>query len=137
MVNRVILVGHCTRDTVAIATQGKPMARMRLATNSMWRDANGERQESTEYHSIVLYGRISEMAAYYAVKGRAVYVEGRLRTGEFTDGDGNRRFSTEVVAETVKLLGAGRRDEADVPNADPEPEGVPVTSRRTTRGKPA
>ena len=80
MVNRVILVGHCTRDTVAVATQGKPMARMRLATNSMWRDANGERQESTEYHSIVLYGRISEMAADYAVKGRAVYVEGRLRT---------------------------------------------------------
>jgi single-strand DNA-binding protein len=137
MVNRVILVGHCTRDTVAIATQGKPMARMRLATNSMWRDANGERQESTEYHSIVLYGRISEVAAHYAVKGRAVYVEGRLRTREFTDSDGNRRFSTEVVAETVKLLGAVRRDEADVPNADPEPEGVPVTSRRTTRGKPA
>jgi single-strand DNA-binding protein len=138
MVNRVIRAGHCTWDTVAIATQGKPMARMRLATNSVWRDANGDRQEAVEYHSIVLFGRISEVALQYAVKGRAVYVEGRLRTREFTDGDGNRRFSTKVVAETVKLLGGGRRDEADgVPDAEPEPAGEPVTGRRTTRRKAA
>src|SRR5258708_7138696 len=57
MVNRVILDGHCTRDTVRVATQGKPMARMRVATNSVWRDANGDRQETTEYHSIVLFAR--------------------------------------------------------------------------------
>ena len=57
----------------------------------MWRDANGERQEATEYQSIVLFGRISEAAQQYAVKGRAVYVEGRLRTRDFTDGDGNCR----------------------------------------------
>lgn len=62
MVNRVILVGHCTRDTVQIATQGKAMARMRIATNSKWRDANGEWQEAAEFHSVVLFGRLAEVA---------------------------------------------------------------------------
>lgn len=67
-----------------------------------------------------------------------MYVEGRLRSRDFTDGDGNRRFSTEVIAETVKLLGAGRRDKAEtVPDADPGPDGEPVTARRTTRRKAA
>jgi hypothetical protein len=80
MVNCVILAGHCTQDTAGIATQGKPMARMRLATNSVWRDANGERREATEYHSIVLFGRISMVAQQYAVKGRAMYIESRLAT---------------------------------------------------------
>ena len=67
-----------------------------------------------------------------------MYVEGRLRTRDFTDGNGNRRFSTEIIAETVKLLGAARRDEADsVPDAEPESDGVPVTARRTARAKAA
>ena len=64
-----------------------------------------------------------------------MYVEGRLRTRDFTDGDGNRRFSTEVIAETVKLLGAGRRDEAEtVPYAEPEPDAEPATAHRPTTG---
>ena len=95
MVNRVILVGNSTRDTVQITTQGKAMARMRLATNNMWRDAAGSRQESAEFHSIVLFDRLAEVAVQYCMKGRAVYIEGRLRTRDSTDGDGNRRFSTE------------------------------------------
>jgi single-strand DNA-binding protein len=99
MVNRVILAGHCARDTVGIATQGKPMARMRIATSSVWRDANGERQESTEFHTVVVFGRLAEIAQQYCVTGRAVYLEGRLRTRDYVDGDGNRRFSTEVIAD--------------------------------------
>ncbi len=140
MVNRVILAGHCARDTVAIATQGKPMARMRVATNAVWLNASGERQESTEFHSVVLFGRLAEIAQQYCVKGRAVYLEGRLRTRDFVDGDGNRRFSTEVIAESVKLLGSGRRDDAEpVPDADTEPgPDEPVTARRrAARGKAA
>ena len=85
MVNRVILLGHCTRDTVQIATQGKAMARMRLATNAVWRDADGERQEATEYHSIVVFGRLAEVAQQYCMKGRGVYLEGRLRTRNFVE----------------------------------------------------
>ncbi len=137
MVNRVILDGHCTRDTVRVATQGKPMARMRVATNSVWRDANGDRQETTEYHSIVLFGRTAEVAEQFAVKGRSVYVEGRLRTRDFTDGDGNRRFSTEVIADSVKFLGAARRDEADgVPDTAPEPDPAAPPGGRPRSGLP-
>ena len=130
MVNRVILVGHCTRDTVQIATQGKAMARMRIATNSVWRDAGGERQEAAEFHSVVLFGRLAEITLQYCGKGRAVYVEGRLRTRDFVDSEGHRRFSTEVIAESVKLLGSGRRDET-------EPESVPVDEPDTTVAQPA
>jgi single-strand DNA-binding protein len=93
MVNRVILVGHCVRDTVQIATQGKAMARLRIATNASWRDAAGERQESTEFHSIVAFGRLAEVAQQYCAKGRRVYLEGRLRTRDYTDASGVRRFS--------------------------------------------
>jgi single-strand DNA-binding protein len=143
MVNRVILVGHCTRDTVQIATQGKAMARMRLAMNAVWRDANGERQEATEYHSIVLFDRLAEVAQQYCVKGRGVYLEGRLRTRDFVDSDGVRRFSTDVIADTIKLLGGGRRADAE-PQSDGEVDGAlevaeaaPVARRRAGRGKAA
>ncbi len=119
MVNRVILDGHCTRDTVRVATQGKPMARMRVATNSVWRDANGDRQETTEYHSIVLFGRTAEVAEQFAVKGRSVYVEGRLRTRDFTDGDGNRRFSTESVRGALRMpVGGGTAMSAYIVDRD-------------------
>jgi single-strand DNA-binding protein len=123
MVNRVILGGHCTRDTVQIATQGKAMARMRLATNAVWRDADGERQEATEYHSIVLFGRLAEVAQQYCAKGRAVYLEGRLRTRDFVDSAGVRRFSTDIIADTIRLLGSGRRADAE-PQSDGEPDGA-------------
>jgi single-strand DNA-binding protein len=143
MVNRVILAGHCTRDTVQIATQGKAMARMRLATNAVWRDADGERQEATEYHSIVVFGRLAEVAQQYCVKGRGIYLEGRLRTRDFVDSEGNRRWSTEVIADTIKLLGSGQRADAE-PQSDAEPdealevaEAAPVVRRRAGRGKAA
>jgi single-strand DNA-binding protein len=138
MVNRVTLVGHCTRETVKIATQGRAMARMRLATNNVWRDAAGERQESAEFHSIVLFDRLAEVAVQYCAKGRAVYIEGRLRTRDYTDGDGNRRFSTEVIAESVKLLGGGRRDDASVvPEEEAEVAAAQPVAARTSRRKAA
>ena len=139
MVNRVILVGHCTRDTVQIATQGKAMARMRIATNSKWRDANGEWQEAAEFHSVVLFGRLAEVAQQYCGKGRAVYLEGRLRTRDFVDGEGHRRFSTEVIGETMKLLGSGRRDdaEAEVAAEDPDTTVAQPAVARTIRRKAA
>jgi single stranded DNA-binding protein len=105
------------------------MARMRIATNSKWRDANGEWQEAAKFHSVVLFGRLAEIALQYCGKGRAVYLEGRLRTRDFIDADGRRRFSTEVIADTVKLLGSGRRDEA-------EPESEPVEEPELTVAPP-
>jgi single-strand DNA-binding protein len=111
MVNRVILIGNLTKDAESLPSSGKPMTRMRLATNSTWRDTQGNRQEETEYHAVICFGRLAEVCALYCTRGRRVYVEGKLRTRDYTGSDGLRRFSTEVVAESVKLLTARRPSE--------------------------
>jgi single-strand DNA-binding protein len=104
MVNRVILVGNLTKDAEAIGTGEKAFTRMRVATNNVWKDANGNRQESSEFHSVVAFGRTAEVCAEYCSKGKKVYVEGRLKTREYAGNDGSRKFATDVIAETVKFL---------------------------------
>ncbi len=121
MINRVILVGNLTRDADAVATNGKAMTRMRLATNSRWTDQEGNKQESTEFHALVAFGRVAEMSAQYCRKGRRLYVEGRLRTRDYEDGDGVRRLVTEIVADTVRLLDRGS---ATGDETESEPDGA-------------
>ncbi len=104
MINKVILVGHLTRDAESASGPSTTLTRMRLATNSAWRDTDGNRQESAEFHNVVAFGKLGEICASYCLKGRRVYIEGRLRTREYDGSDGLRRHSTEVVAETMKLL---------------------------------
>ena len=104
MVNRVILVGNTTRDAEPIATSGKAMTKLRLATNSYWKDGEGNSQESSEFHSIVCFGKLAGLATKYCSKGQRVYIEGRLRTRDFEGTDGTRKYATEIVADTVKLL---------------------------------
>src|SRR5258708_454014 len=108
MINHVILVGNMTRDAEGIPSARRPMSRLRIATNNVWRDSEGNRQESTEYHSVMTFGRLAEIASMYCVRGRRVYVEGRLRTREYDGSDGLRRTATEIVAEKLKML--DRRD---------------------------
>ena len=122
MVNRVILIGNLTRDAESLPSTGKPMTRMRLATNSGWRDSAGNRQEETEYHGVIAFGRLAEVCALYCTRGRRVYVEGRLRTHEYVGGDGLRRFSTEIVAQSVKLLTA-RKATSELADDDPDESG--------------
>jgi len=124
MINRVILIGNLTRDAESLPSSGKPMTRMRLATNSGWRDAEGNRQEETEYHAVIAFGRLAEVCALYCTRGRRIYVEGRLRTHEYVGGDGLRRYTTEIVAQTVKLLTA-RRGSPELAGEDPD-ETVPA-----------
>ena len=112
MINRVILVGNLTRDPQAISTNGKAMTKLSLATNSSWRDAEGNVQESSEFHAVVCFGGTADAVARYGQKGRRVYVEGRLRTREYAAEDGTRRFATEVVGDTVRLL-EPRRESAE------------------------
>ena len=104
MINHVILVGNMTRDAEAVACAATAVTRMRIATNSVWRDAEGNRQEQAEFHTVVAFGKLAEICASYCVKGRRVYIDGRLRTREYDGSDGLRRHSTEIVAETMKLL---------------------------------
>lgn len=104
MINRVILVANLTRDAESVSTAGKAMTRMRVATNSHWRDAEGNRQEAAEYHTVVAFARLAEVCALYCTRGKRVYIEGRLRTREYDGADGSKRTSTEVIADTVRFL---------------------------------
>jgi single-strand DNA-binding protein len=123
MINRVILVGNLTRDTETGSGTQTPVARMRLATNSVYTDAAGERQERSEFHNVVAFGRLAEICSLYCVRGRRIYIEGKLRTREYAGTDGLRRWRTEVIADTMKLLdrapGAGHAD-AGSPAAEAE-----------------
>ena len=108
MVNRVILVGHCTQDTVQIATQGKAMARMGIATNSVWRDAGGERQEAADFHSVVLFGRLAEIALQYCGKGSRRVSRGAAAHRDFVDADGHRRQSCSQSGAAQSRLPCSR-----------------------------
>lgn len=106
-VNKVILIGNLGRDPeVRYTPSGAAVCNLRLATTRNWKNRDsGERQEETEWHSVVLYDRQAEVAGEYLKKGRPVYIEGRLKTRKWQDKDGNDRYTTEIVAETMQLLG--------------------------------
>jgi len=106
-VNKVILVGHLGQDPeVRAMPSGSSVANLSLATNEQWRDKNtGEQQERTEWHRLALFGRLAEIAGQYLRKGAQVYVEGRLRTRKWQDGDGHDRYSTEIVVNEMQMLG--------------------------------
>lgn len=117
-VNRVILIGNLGRDPeVRRAANGAAVCSLRLATTRNWKDRNsGERMEETEWHSVVLYDRLAEIAGEYLKKGRSCYIEGRLKTRKWQDKDGHDRYTTEIVADSMQLLGGrdsmGGGDEA-------------------------
>ena len=112
-VNKVILVGNLGRDPeLRYIQSGQPVANFTLATNDRWRDKEGNNQERTEWHRIVVWGKSAENCAQFLQKGRSVYVEGRLQTREWEDKEGNKRQTTEVVAQTVQFLGGRGGGEA-------------------------
>lgn len=111
-INKVILIGNLGRDPeVRYTPSGAAVCNLRLATTRNWKSRDtGERQEETEWHSVVLYDRQAEVAGEYLKKGRPVYIEGRLKTRKWQDKDGNDRYTTEIVADSMQLLGG--RDSA-------------------------
>jgi single-strand DNA-binding protein len=117
-VNKVILIGNLGRDPeVRYAPSGSAICNVTLATSRQWKDkTSGERQEETEWHRVVFYDRLAEIAGEYLKKGRPVYVEGRLKTRKWTDKDGVEKYTTEIVADQMQLLGSregmGGGDEA-------------------------
>jgi single-strand DNA-binding protein len=111
-VNKVILVGNLGRDPeVRYSPEGSAICNLSLATTSSWKDkASGEKREETEWHRVVMYNRLAEIAGEYLRKGRPVYIEGRLKTRKWQDKDtGADRYSTEIVADQMQMLGG--RDE--------------------------
>lgn len=104
-VNKAIILGNLGHDVEVRQTQnGNAVANVRIATNERWTDSNGQAKEHTEWHNIVLFGRRAEIAAEYLHKGSRVYIEGRMRTREWQDREGNDRKSTEVIADQLQFI---------------------------------
>lgn len=105
-VNKVILVGNLGRDIeIRYTSGGTAVATLSLATTDVWTDKTGQRQEKTEWHRVVLWGKTAETLQEYLLKGRQIYVEGRLQTRQWDDRDGNKRYTTEIRSDRVVLLG--------------------------------
>lgn len=107
-VNKVILVGVLGRDPeVKYTSGGGAITNISLATTDKWKDkTTGEQKEATEWHRVALFNRLAEVASQYLKKGRPVYIEGKLRTRKWTDKDGNEKYTTEVLADQMQLLGS-------------------------------
>jgi single-strand DNA-binding protein len=108
-VNKVILVGNLGRDAELRYTPGgAPVATLNLATTEVWNDkTSGQKQEKTEWHRIVLWGKSAESLSEYLTKGKQIYVEGRLQTRKWQDKDGNDKYTTEIRGDKIVLLGGG------------------------------
>jgi single-strand DNA-binding protein len=111
-INKVIIIGRLGADPeVKAVGSGQTVARLSIATSESWNDKQGQKQERTEWHRIVVWGRLAEIVGKHLSKGRQVYVEGRLQTRSWEDQQGQKRYSTEIVANTVQFLGSpGERD---------------------------
>jgi single-strand DNA-binding protein len=108
-VNKVILLGNLGRDPeTRYTTGGDAVTNLNIATSEQWKDKSGEKQERTEWHRVVLFGRQAEIAGEYLKKGRSVYIEGRLQTRKYTDKDGVEKYSTEIVGDRMQLIGGSR-----------------------------
>lgn len=107
-VNKVMLIGHLGRDPdVRYTASGQAVANITLATSESWKDKNtGDKQERTEWHRVVFFGRLAEIAGEYLKKGMQVYVGGRLQTRKWQDKEGNDRYTTEIVAADMQMLGS-------------------------------
>ena len=124
-VNKVILIGNLGADPeLKYTPSGAAVSNFSLATNESWVDGKGERQEKTEWHRIVVWGKLAEICHEFLKKGSKIYVEGRLQTRSWDGQDGNKRYTTEVVARDVQMLDsrdAARIDESGIVQEPPPP----------------
>jgi single-strand DNA-binding protein len=139
-VNKVILVGNLGRDAELRYTPGgAPVATLNLATTEVWNDkTSGQKQEKTEWHRIVLWGKSAETLSEYLTKGKQIFVEGRLQTRKWQDKDGNDKYTTEIRADRITLLGGGGgggRAEG-MPGARPQRSSAPSGGENEPMGEP-
>lgn len=113
-VNKVILLGNLGKDPeVRYTTGGQAVANFSLATNESWTDKQGVKQDRSEWHKIVVWGKTAELAGEYLKKGSPVYIEGRLQTREWADKEGKKNYSTEIFGDKMVFVGGGKSDGAD------------------------
>lgn len=138
-VNKVIIVGNLGRDPeIRYAPSGDAICNVSIATTDTWRDKQtGEKRESTEWHRVVFFGKLAEIAGQYLKKGRPVYVEGSLRTRKWQDQNGQERYTTEIRANEMQMLG-GRGEGGDAAMGGGDDYGMPAqNSRPAPRPAPA
>lgn len=123
-VNKVILVGRLGQDPELKSVGNRQVCQMSLATSENWVDKDGQKQERTEWHRIVIWGKLAETAAKYLKKGRQVYVEGRLQTRSWEDQQGVKKYATEVVGNAMQFLGDAPASSSGAtnPGFSPEPQ---------------
>lgn len=138
-VNKVILVGNLGRDPeVRYSPDGGAICNVSIATTSTWKDkASGEKREETEWHRVVFYNRLAEIAGEYLKKGRSVYVEGRLKTRKWQDKEtGQDRYSTDIVADQMQMLGGREADAGGAANYGNAPSRQSAQSAREQASAP-
>jgi single-strand DNA-binding protein len=109
--NKVLLIGNLGKDPeVRFTPGGRAVARFPVATSEQWTDQSGERQERTEWHNVVVWGKQAETCGQYLAKGRQVFIEGSVRSRQYDDKDGNKRYITEIIAQRVQFLGGRSGD---------------------------
>jgi single-strand DNA-binding protein len=125
-INKVILIGNLGADPdVRYTASGAAVSNVNLATTETWRDKeSGEQQEKTEWHRVVFFGRLAEIVAEYLRKGSQVYVEGRLQTRKWQDKEGNDRYTTEIVANEMQMLGGRPGSGGDYNNNRSQPKAA-------------
>ena len=137
-VNKVILIGNLGRDPeTRFMPSGDAICNISIATTDTWKDKNGEKQEKTEWHRVAFFGKLAEIAGEYLKKGSQVYVEGRLQTRKWQDKDGQDKYTTEIVANAMQMLGSrqgmgggdrgGESQERE--QGAPRPAGKPATAK--------
>ena len=135
-INKVILIGRLGRDPeVKYTPSGQAVAKFSIATDETFKDRNGEQQRRTEWHNIVAWRRLAEICGEYLVKGKLIYIEGRLQTRQWEDRDGNKRNTTEIIAREMKMLsakGEGERSGFSSGQEEPTPAPSPAPSAEIT-----
>ena len=126
-VNKVIVVGNLGQDPeTRYMPSGSAVTNLRIATNESWKDKQtGEQKDRTEWHSVAMFGRLAEIAAEYLRKGSQVYIEGKLRTRKWQDKDGNDRYTTEIIADEMQMLGSRSGGGAPAMSDSPSPSAPP------------
>ena len=133
-INKVIIVGNLGNDPdTKYMPSGSAVTNLTVATNESWKDkATGEQKERTEWHKVAMFGRLAEISAEYLRKGSQVYIEGKLRTRKWQDKQGNDRYSTEIIADEMQMLGGrtggGAPAMGGPPQSSPPPQGSPAPS---------
>ena len=126
-VNKALIIGNLGQDPeIKYTHSGSPVANLSVATSERWKDKNtGEQKEQTEWHRVVVFGRLAEIAEQYLKKGSKIFIEGKIQTRDWEDADGNKKYTTEVVAREMTMLDSKASMSSDAPSSDSPSKETP------------